>query len=144
MRGEGAHQAVAGLERGAADDRGGAGLTGDAGDLAVRVAVRGDERHGDPAYAGHLVGLRGQLFGKLTAAEITLRPPGARRIPVPVGEAAGLYASGQTMAQLADMYGVCQTVIYNRLTEAGAPIRHKTDCKQVDASVGLLCRSRVR
>jgi hypothetical protein len=53
-----------------------------------------------------------------------------------VEEAAGLYAAGQTMAELAARYGVCETVIYNRLAEAGAPIRRRTDFKQVDA--GLL------
>lgn len=78
---------------------------------------------------------RSTVWRKLTAAGMTLRPPGGAhsRIPLPADEMVTLYAAGQTMAQLAARYGVCQTVIYNRLTEAGAPIRHY---KQVDA--GLL------
>jgi uncharacterized protein (DUF433 family) len=76
------------------------------------------------------------VHGKLTSAGIELRPPGGRRIAIPVGEAVELYAAGRTMAQLAGQYGVCETVIYNQLAEAGAPIRRKTDFKQVDT--GLL------
>ncbi len=41
------------------------------------------------------------IHGRLSAAGIELRPPGRRRTSVPVGEAIGLYAAGQTMAQLA-------------------------------------------
>jgi uncharacterized protein (DUF433 family) len=77
------------------------------------------------------------VWSRFTAAGITMRPPGGHnRIPIPVDEAVALYAAGHTMAQLAARYGVCETVIYNRLTEAGAPIRHKTgNFKQVDAAL---------
>jgi hypothetical protein len=83
------------------------------------------------------------VHGKLTAAGITLRPPGGRRIAVPVEEAVGLYAAGRTMAQLAGQYGVCETVIYNRLTEAGAPIRRKTGFKQVDTGMLAALAARI-
>jgi len=82
---------------------------------------------------------RSVVGSRLTEAGLTLRPPGGAhsRIPVPVDEAVALYAAGQTITQIAARYGVCATVIYNRLTEAGAPIRHKSgNYKQVDA--GLL------
>jgi uncharacterized protein (DUF433 family) len=75
---------------------------------------------------------------KLTASGVTLRSPrpgrpghGPGRIPIPVEEAAQLYRSGQTLRQVAGRYGVCETVIYNRLTEAGVSLRRKTDRKQV-------------
>jgi hypothetical protein len=73
---------------------------------------------------------------QLTAAGVTLRPPGGQRTDIPVDEATGLYAAGRTMAQVAAAYGTCATVIYNRLTEAGVPIRRRTDVKPVDP--GLL------
>jgi lambda repressor-like predicted transcriptional regulator len=80
---------------------------------------------------------RWTVGSRLAEAGITLRPPGGHnRIPLPVDELVALYAAGQTMAQLAARYGVCQTVIYNRLTEAGAPIRHTAgNFKQVDAAL---------
>jgi hypothetical protein len=46
-----------------------------------------------------------------------------------------LYRSGLTLRQIADRYGVCETVIYNRFTEAGVPLRRKTDRKQVDPAL---------
>jgi hypothetical protein len=72
---------------------------------------------------------------KLASAGITLRPPGGRRKDIPVEEAAALYAAGDTMRQLAERYQVCETVIYNRLCEAGVPIRRKTEFKQVDTDL---------
>lgn len=66
------------------------------------------------------------LSRQLTAAGVTLRPPGGQRKNIPVAEAARLYAAGQTMAQVAAAYGTCPTVIYNRLTEAGVPLRRRT------------------
>jgi lambda repressor-like predicted transcriptional regulator len=77
------------------------------------------------------------VWSRLAEAGVTLRPPGGHnRIPLPVDELVALYAAGQTMARLAARYGVCETVIYNRLTEASAPIRHKTgNFKQVDPAL---------
>jgi len=69
---------------------------------------------------------------ELVAVGVSIRPPGGVRIPIPVAEAAQLYAAGQTMRQIAARYGVCETVIYDRLTKADIPLRRKTDRKQVD------------
>lgn len=63
---------------------------------------------------------------------MTLRPPGGHRKDIPVDQAAALYSAGQTMGEIAGVYGTCATVIYNRLTEAGVAIRRRTDVKQVD------------
>jgi hypothetical protein len=47
------------------------------------------------------------------------------------------------MAQLAARYGVCETVIYTCLAEAGAPIRRKAGFKQVDAGLLAALAARV-
>lgn len=99
------------LEEAAASYREGAGVTDLAGKYATSAAT---------------------IRRKLSSARIALRPPGSRRKDVPVEEAAELYAAGHTMRQLAERYQVCATVIYNRLCEADAPIRRKTEFKQVD------------
>jgi hypothetical protein len=64
-----------------------------------------------------------------------MRSSGPQRLQIPLNEATRLYLSGHTLKQLAARYGVSETIVSNRLSAAGTPMRRKTDRKNVDAEL---------
>jgi hypothetical protein len=61
-----------------------------------------------------------------------MRSSGPQRLQIPLDEAIHLYLSGHPLKQLATRYGVSETIVSNRLSEAGTAMRRKTDRKNVD------------